>query len=119
MAKRTYSDEQRGNALAALAANGGNVGRTARDLRIPEATLRQWARGQRHPEAVQMSEQKKGPLADRLEELAHALVDDLLKADGRQGTVQAKTTAIGIVIDKVQLLRGKPTGIHGAYNSLT
>jgi transposase-like protein len=35
MGKRRYSDEERGVALAALAANNGDVSKTARQLDIP------------------------------------------------------------------------------------
>jgi hypothetical protein len=107
--KRRYSDENRANALAALAGNGGNVGRTARELGIPVATIRRWATGERHPEAAQLSQQKKGPLADRLEEVAYQLAGLLpgCKCDNPQ----ALATAIGILVGKLQILRGRPNSI--------
>lgn len=39
---RTYSAEDREMALAALAANGGNIKRTAQELGMPQQTLRNW-----------------------------------------------------------------------------
>lgn len=111
MAKRRYSDEERAQALAALAANGGNVCRTARDLGMSLHTLRAWASGRRHPEAAQMSQAKKAPLADRLEELAGKLVDAVaLKIDG--ANLSQLAVAMGIAIDKARLLRGEPTAIN-------
>jgi transposase-like protein len=59
MARHHYTDEQRANALAALAANGGNANRAAKELGIPVRTLRNWGKGDRHPEAAEMGRQKK------------------------------------------------------------
>lgn len=109
--RRRYSDDDRANALAAVAANGGNVELTAAQLGIPESTLRSWVKGDRHPEAAHLCDEKKGPLADHLEAIAWRLADvlpDKLPAAG----LQQVATSLGIVIDKMQLLREKPTGIH-------
>lgn len=111
MAKRRYTDEERAQALAALTANGNNVSRTAGQIGIPPATLTSWHRGLRHPEATQMCHEKKGPLADRLEEVAGKLLDAI--ADKIQGaSLQQIATAMGIAIDKARLLRGEPTAIN-------
>jgi transposase-like protein len=58
MGKRRYSDQDRAAAVAAVTANGGNIQRTARQLGIPETSLRQWVKAERHPEAAQMSVEK-------------------------------------------------------------
>ena len=39
---RTYTPAEQAEALAALTTNGGNAKRTARELSIPESTLRHW-----------------------------------------------------------------------------
>ncbi len=106
---RRYSDEEKAQALAALDANGGNVKRTAGQLGIPVSTLREWARGRGVVNGVtKIRHQKKGELADELETIAwrvlDALPEKLAEADAR-----ALATLLGIVIDKVQLLRGQPT----------
>lgn len=114
--RRRYTDEERANALAALAANGGNVQRTAEQLGIPQITLHNWARGKRHPEASQMGERKKGPMADRLEEIAWQLLEAIPgKIDG--ATLATTATAMGIAIDKARLLRGEPTAIEETRNA--
>jgi transposase-like protein len=108
MSKRRYSDDERAACLAALAANGGNVERTAREVGVPKTTLQQWATGARHPEATQMSETKKPELADLFEDLAR-------KALGvsRRGirSLKADKAAVvaGIATDKMRLLRGQST----------
>jgi hypothetical protein len=52
-------------ALAALAANGGNIARTARQLGIPVSTLKRWATGTAHPEANANALPKKGTSSDQ------------------------------------------------------
>jgi len=110
--RRRYSDEDRAAALAALAANSGNAQRTAEQLGIPETTVRRWSTGERHPEAGQMSDQKKGPLADRLEEVAHALAGGITThiADAKLADI---AVALGIVIEKMRLLRDQTTSNAG------
>ena len=101
---RRYSDDERASALAALAANGGNVNRAAKEIGIPHDTLRRWSRGERHPEARQMSDGKKLPLADAIE----SVVEKMVEAVGgkiENAPLQQLATAIGILIDKMLLLR--------------
>jgi transposase-like protein len=108
--KRRYSDEERANALAALAANGGNVNRTASQLRIPAKTLENWQKGSCHPEAAENGERKKGPMADALEAVAWKLLDSIPEKIARAPLNQT-ATALGIALDKARLLRGEPTNI--------
>jgi transposase len=109
--RRRYTDEDRANALAALAANGGSIALTARQLNIPPQTLRQWARGARHPEATQMSDEKKLPLADAFEALSRQLLDGITPEKIKRTGVKDLATSAGIAVDKMQLLRGEPTEI--------
>lgn len=109
--RRRYSDDDRAAALAALAANGGNVARTAARLGIPVKTLANWARGDRHPEAAQLGERKKGDMAAALEAVAWQILDALPHKIGKAPLNQA-AVALGIAIDKARLLRGEPTEIR-------
>jgi transposase-like protein len=111
VAKRSYTDEQRASALAALEANAGDVRKTARELGIPEATLRLWKQGKRHPEAAAMCAAKKAPLAEALREVARQLLESIpSKID--ESSLSQVAVAMGIAVDKAQLLDGKPTGIQ-------
>ena len=104
--KRTYSDEEKANALVALDANGGNVMRTARELGIPHMTLEQWRRGRGvHPDVIRLRNEKREPLADRLEQVAHLLLDALPNKIGK-ANLQQVATAAAIAVDKSRLLRG-------------
>lgn len=111
--KRRYSDDDRANALAALAANGGNVSRTARQLGIPVRTLAAWARGERHEEAAEMCQEKKGLLVDRLKEIAWRLAEAIDNpARLQRASLSQVATAFGIVTDKIRLLEGQATAIN-------
>jgi hypothetical protein len=102
---RRYSDDDRAKALAALAANGGNVNLTARELEIPEATLRSWHNGTSHPEASQDFAAQKSELAARWLKVANVALDVLDKG-GEDLRVRDAATVAGIATDKMLLLRG-------------
>jgi len=108
-ARRSYSDEQKAVALAGLDADGGNVARTARQLGLPPKTLDQWAKGGVGPGVAKLRHQKKEELADRLEAIARQLLDAM---PGKIAAASLRTIAIalGIVIDKMVLLRGMEKG---------
>ncbi len=110
-AQRRYSDDERAAALAALAANGGNLSQTARQLGIPKATLRAWRDGAAHPEASENSTPKKAALAHRLEEVAHQILDGMTAERLLLSAPHQAMTALGIAVDKMQLLRGRATAI--------
>jgi transposase-like protein len=116
MIRRHYTDDERSDALAALAANGGNVEKTAEQVGVPAATLGHWAAGRRHPEALHMAGEKKEALADRLEALANQLVDDMgLPAKRKAANLRQLAVAFGVCIDKMRLLREQPTLIPGPW----
>jgi hypothetical protein len=106
-----YTDSARADALAALAANGGNFTRTAAQLGIPRRTLQHWAKGECAPQVRELAQQKKGPLADAFEELARELLGGMTPEKMAAATLQQLATAAGIAVDKMQLLRGQPTTI--------
>jgi transposase-like protein len=105
MKPRRYSDDDRAKALAALAANGGELRKTAAELGIPEATLRSWANGTYHPEATQAAARQKSDLAARWERVANAALDVLDRSSGELRPRDAATVG-GIATDKMLLLRG-------------
>jgi hypothetical protein len=112
VAKRSYSDEEKASALAALAANGGNAKLTAQQTGVPRTTLQKWAGGAVHPTVTQMGQQKREDLADRLEGLAHRLLD-AIPARLPDADLKQLSVSLGIAVDKMRLLRGQPTSIEG------
>jgi transposase-like protein len=109
--RREYSDADKATALAALDANGGNVYRTAKALSIPQSTLEGWAKSRGTNAAIpNLREHKKKALAEQLEEIAEKLAEAIPGKVG-DATLQQTATSLGIVVDKMQLLRGQPTNI--------
>ncbi len=112
---RQYSEDDKATALAALAANDGNVLRTAQDLGIPEPTIRKWKNGQGVvQEVVQKCERKKEELSSIFDRAArvyleHAMNPETLARVGGKDAIIAAATAT----DKKQLLNSLPTTIHG------
>jgi transposase-like protein len=106
MAFRKYADEERSAILEILAVNGGDVSVTSEQTGVPERTLFHWKN-----EAAKVGSGKKAALADRMEELAHILIDAIpAKVTGAHLNHIAVT--LGIVTEKMLLLRGEPTSIE-------
>lgn len=111
VSKRQYSDNDKAGALVALDANEGNVNRTAKQLGVPRKTLAMWA-DNRHLSAdvADIRQEKKKELSEKLEDLAHSLVD-MLPSKLPQASVRDLAGALIVAVDKMQLLKGAPTAI--------
>ncbi len=137
---REYTPEEKAAALAALEANRGNLKRTARECGLPVTTLRRWdaevgpdpGRTKDHggpsggpdPEANPARTPKKHPptpvaaveaartiLADELERAVRGMVGQFFdEAKLREAGLKDTATTVGILIDKMRLLRGEATG---------
>jgi transposase-like protein len=113
--RQKYTLDDRETALAALAANAGNIAKTAKQLGVAPKTLWHWTRGTRPHEKVAnrpiYGSVKKGALADALETVAWKLAESLAGKVDTANLLQA-ATAMGIAIDKARLLRDQPTNIN-------
>jgi hypothetical protein len=72
--KRSYSDEQKADALLTLAAVGGNLKVAAARLGISRKTLSNWANGDYSPEAARLVQRRKSDLAAALGTLADTIL---------------------------------------------
>lgn len=113
---KTYSSEEKAEALLALEANDGNVAATSMEMGIPYRTLYKWAHGKGvHPEVAVLVKEKRLPLVDRLEQLIQLIaegMDDPTKVAA--ATLNQLSVAMGVLIDKVRLLKGEaPSGTPG------
>lgn len=110
--KRQYSDSNKASALAILDANGGNLSKTSRETGVPISTIKEWRDGRVNPDVTDIRNVKKIELADKLEEVANAYTDHLLRDEtiNKTGAKDAAVT-VGTAIDKMRLLRGLPTEI--------
>ena len=115
-----YTDEQRADALAVLKSNGGNLSQTERETGIPKGTLRYWRENSSNAAPIELQTQKTESLRGELESVAYRLVRKLSeRLNDTDAGVQQLATSLGIVIDKLQLLEGKPTERTAVVSELT
>jgi transposase-like protein len=123
-----YSEDQKSEALAVLASNGGNVSATRRQLDWSEVpahkTIRRWERRADSPQhdedrkVGESADQKKKTLADRLEESAWTMVGVMDDEDKlREARINQLTTGFGTLVDKMRLLREEATEINENRNA--
>lgn len=106
--RRSFSDNDKAAALAALDANGGNVLRTAKQLNVPRSTLQEWANGRVSHDVPELRQQKRQDLHSLFMDEIYAIAE-LLPTKRHEATYSQLATAAGIFTDKVQLLTGKAT----------
>lgn len=107
------SDEQKAAALVVLQACGGNVREAARKTGFSPRALSRWLAQSADVQEALASDKKKRAataLADKLEEIAWKLADAVPEVI-ENADLQKRATALAIVIDKMQLLRGAPNNI--------
>jgi len=115
---RAYDDQFRASAVLMLEAAGypdrkGALEEVANALHVPDATISRWANGKSNPPPAYVVSEKREELGIRLEELAHKLLDNALRAAGdSEAGIQTLAISLGIILDKRQLLRGAPTAIN-------
>lgn len=106
MAKKSYTDAERAEALAVLQANGGNMLRTSKATGIPRTTLIAWSGDiDRQERTADVIERKRFDLADVIERELQAIFQAMAtkRADA---TYRELATAAGILIDKLGMLSG-------------
>jgi len=111
--RRRYTDEERATAVLFLESEGypdnpGALMRVAQRLNIPHPTLSRWAREVQNPPPSEMVREKRGELIDLLRAEAYAILGDMT-VTREDADYRTLGTVLGIVIDKLQLLDGKPT----------
>ena len=108
-----YDDKFRAGALVMLEAAGypeneHKLTEVAHHLNVPYQTLRRWYKGESNPVAHEIVQQEKKDLAQRLEDTAHKLLDSIC-GNLDNGNIQQQSVSLGILIEKMQLLRNEPT----------
>jgi len=116
--KRQYSDTDRGAALAALDANGGNVNKTARETGVPRVTLIEWRDGRVSADVSNIRQEKRGSLADALEGIIGKALD-IRPEKLADASVRDLNGTVKITAETMQLLRGQPTSIQETRQDLT
>jgi len=114
MARKRYDDKFRASAVVMLEAAGwpnekGALARVSRHLGVPSPTLSRWAREKNNPAPNEVVTEKKGDLVALLKAEAEAIFGDMPNAR-KDASYRDLAVALGIVLDKHQLLSGGPTG---------
>jgi transposase-like protein len=109
-ARRWWHDHERIAILTALAANEGNVKKTARQTGCPVQTLRSWNKGRRCSGVLQLHPHKKRDLARAFEVVAWELTAFAPEKIETASVIQT-VLAMGVAIDKMLALRGLPSMI--------
>jgi transposase-like protein len=113
MANRRYTEEFRASAVVMLQADGYPqdefaVGRVAKHLKVPPSTLRGWANGTRAKISREMRDIKKDQIIALLKTEIVDAIQEMVRARP-DADYRTLATALGIMIDKMQLLSGEPT----------
>lgn len=90
----------------------GALAAVAKKVKAPPRTISRWFNKEQNPPPDRLVREKKGELVPRIEDLAHKLLD-AIGVDVDENGVDAVrgATAFGIMVDKLQILKGEPTGI--------
>ena len=113
--RRQYDDKFRASAVVMLEAAGypnkdGALATTAKHLGVPHNTLRNWFHGVHNPPPSDVRQEKRQDLAEMLRnEIDGAL--GAMKGTRDGASYRDLGTVAGILIDKLQLITGKPTEI--------
>ena len=105
-----YSTQRKAEVLALVAANDGNVQKTALEVGIPHQTIRHWLKQSDRYSQIQTTSALN--LADKLEVIAHSTADSLAEHDLSIVSFRDKAAVLAVAVDKMQLLRGLPTSIN-------
>lgn len=89
----------------------GAIMRCSNELKVPHTTLRRWFMKTQNPPPNELVQEKKIDLVAHIRHELSAIFGEM--EDARQDAdYRALATAAGILLDKLQLLEGKPTAIN-------
>lgn len=118
MAKASYSDKFRANAVVMLEAAGykgdreqnrpGALAQVSKHLSVPQATLGRWFRQEQNPPPTEMVTEKRGDLVALIDTEIRAIFGEMPNARP-DADYRALGTVAGILVDKMQLLTGGAT----------
>lgn len=121
MAKRKrYDDKFRASAVIMLEAQGypnveGALMKVAEYLNVPHPTLHRWYHEKQNPAPSELVQEKRIDFTQAIRAEIQGVLGDMPNARQDAG-YKDLTTALGILIDKLQLLEGKPTAINENRN---
>lgn len=104
--KSQYSDADKARVFVTLAANTGNVKRTARETGVPENTVRRWkAEFEENPPAAELIEAEATTFTDLARKVRHEALVQLRKKIP-DAKVSELVATVGMLDDKVTRVEG-------------
>lgn len=114
MARNVYTDKDRARVALTLQANEGNIRRTARETGVPVMTVGDWKRHwdrEGYPEAIQEAlPMVREEFLEEAETVRWMMLSRLRdKIESGEGSVRDLMTGIGILTDKIHVMKGLAT----------
>lgn len=111
--RKRFNDDFRASAVLMLEATGypekkGGLTQVSTHLGVPLSTLRGWFTAERNPPPAELRNEKRIDLVGELTSLL-GLTFTAAKNTVDEASYKELATAIGIFVDKLQLLSGQPT----------
>jgi transposase-like protein len=111
--RKRYTDKFRAGAIVMLEANGypdkkGALATVSNHLGVPQATLHRWFHAKNNPAPSEIVTEQRIDFAAALRKEIAAALQDMPNAR-QDATYRDLVTGTAIMIDKLQLLEGKPT----------
>lgn len=111
--RKRFNDDFRASAVLMLEATGypekkGGLTQVSTHLGVPLSTLRGWYTAERNPPPAELRNEKRIDLIGELTALL-GLTFTAAKNTVNEASYKELATAIGIFVDKLQLLSGQPT----------
>lgn len=113
--RRRYDDKFRASAVVMLEAAGypdrkGALEQTAKHLHVPNTTIHGWFNAIHNPPPSDVRTEKRGEIADIIRSEIYAALEEAPNARP-EASYRDLITGAAILVDKLQLLEGKPTEI--------
>ncbi len=110
--RRSYSDQEKEHAIAVFV-TCGNLSKTSRQTGVPISTLRGWLAEVPPEKVTEAREDAQVGFVRKAWQAVTAHIEHLQAKDVVEATsARDSATIAGILIDKIQLVTGKPTGIN-------
>ncbi len=117
--RRPWTDADKERAIAVYITTG-NLSRTSKETGVPISTLRGWLAEQPVEKVKEAREEAQAEFVRKAWEAVEAHVKHLAEESSvRATTARDSATIVGILIDKIQLVTGKPTAINEQQGQVT
>lgn len=109
---RDYSPKDKAAALVLLDWNNGNVRKTAKDIGVPEGTLRSWkTQADENPEIKTAADEMAGSLADQIEQTLRIGLAEARKKLPK-ASLSAINSTVSMLAEKHQVINNRPSDIQ-------